>query len=103
MAALPGGISTPTSHVDLIPTLMGLAGIDVEAAAAGVAEHHDEAQPLPGRDLSGLIAGSVAVESVASPLYFMTEDDMSRGLVAARTCSPASPTIRSTCPHRSSR
>ena len=36
----------PTSHVDLIPTLLGLAGIDVEQAAAGVARHHDEAQPL---------------------------------------------------------
>src|SRR5271169_3353281 len=33
---IPGGISAPTSHVDLIPTLMGLAGIDVERAATGV-------------------------------------------------------------------
>lgn len=45
----PGGITVPTSHVDLLPTLRGLAGIDVERAAAGVAEHHDEAQQLPGR------------------------------------------------------
>ena len=75
-----GGITTPTSHVDLIPTLMGLAGIDADRAAAGVAAHHDEAQPLPGRDLSGLIAGSATPEAVASPLYFMTEDDISRGL-----------------------
>jgi arylsulfatase A-like enzyme len=80
VATTNGGINTPTSHVDLIPTLMGLAGIDVDRAAAGVAEHHDEAQPLPGRDLSGLIAGSATPESVASPLYFMTEDDISRGL-----------------------
>ncbi len=80
VATKDGGIATPTSHVDLIPTLMGLAGIDVERAAAGVAEHHDEAQALPGRDLSGLIVGSATPESVASPLYFMTEDDISRGL-----------------------
>jgi arylsulfatase A-like enzyme len=80
VAAHSGGISTPTSHVDLIPTLMGLAGIDVERAAAGVAAHHDEAQPLPGRDLSRVITGAAAPESVASPLYFMTEDDISRGL-----------------------
>ena len=33
VAPLPDGIATPTSHVDLIPTLMGLAGIDVERAA----------------------------------------------------------------------
>jgi arylsulfatase A-like enzyme len=77
-----GGIDIPTSHVDLIPTLMGLAGIDTERAAAGVAEHHDEAQALPGRDLSGVITGSAAPASVASPLYFMTEDDISRGISA---------------------
>ena len=60
----------PTSHVDLIPTLMGLAGIDVERAAAGVAEHHTEAQPLPGRDLSGVIVGSAAAESVVDSALF---------------------------------
>ena len=38
VASLPGGITAPTSHVDLIPTLLGLAGIDVERAAAGVAQ-----------------------------------------------------------------
>jgi arylsulfatase A-like enzyme len=79
VAAAPDGMTIPTSHVDLIPTLMGLAGIDVERATAGVAEHHDEAQPLPGRDLSGLVTGSTTPESVASSLYFMTEDDISRG------------------------
>ena len=80
VAATARGIATPTSHVDLIPTLMGLAGIDTERAAAGVAEHHDEAQSLPGRDLSKVITGTATPDSVASPLYFMTEDDMSRGL-----------------------
>jgi hypothetical protein len=80
VAVLSEGVTTPTSHVDLIPTLMGLAGIDPERAMAGVSEHHDEAQPLPGRDLSGVITGTAKAESVTSPLYFMTEDDMSRGL-----------------------
>jgi arylsulfatase A-like enzyme len=80
VATRAGGIAIPTSHVDLVPTLMGLAGIDVERAAGGVTEHHDEAQPLPGRDLSTLITGSATAESVASPIYFMTEDDISRGL-----------------------
>jgi hypothetical protein len=80
VADAPGGIAIPTSHVDLLPTLMGLAGIDVERAAAGVAAHHDEDQPLPGRDLSGVITGSATPASVASALYFMTEDDVSRGL-----------------------
>jgi arylsulfatase A-like enzyme len=73
------GITMPTSHVDLLPTLLGLADIDVEQAAAGVAEHHAEAHPLPGRDLSAMITGSTTPESVVSPVYFMTDDDVSRG------------------------
>jgi len=75
-----GGIAAPTSHVDVIPTLMGLAGIDLERAAAGVATHHAEARPLPGRDLSGLVTGKASADSVDAPIYFMTEDDVSRGL-----------------------
>ena len=80
VARVPGGVSVPTSHVDLVPTLMGLAGIDLERAAAGVAEHHAEARPLPGRDLSGLITGHAPADSFATPIYFMTEDDVTRGL-----------------------
>jgi arylsulfatase A-like enzyme len=79
VSSLDGGISIPTSHVDLIPTLMGLAGIDVEAAAAGVAEHHDETQALPGRDLSAVITGSATAASQSAPVYFMTEDNPSMG------------------------
>jgi arylsulfatase A-like enzyme len=80
VSPVAGGLSTPTSHVDLIPTLMGLAGIDFERAAAGVAAQHVEARPLPGRDLSGLFTGKASVASVATPVYFMTEDDVSRGM-----------------------
>ncbi len=80
VVAVPGGVTAPTSHVDLIPTLMGLAGIDVERAAAGVAQHHAEARPLPGRDLSGLITGKAPATSLGQPIYFMTEDDVTRGV-----------------------
>ena len=76
----PGGVTIPTSHVDLIPTLLGLAGIDPAQATAGVAAHHSEVQPLPGRDLSGVLRGHVDPSSLASPIYFMTEDDVTRGL-----------------------
>ena len=65
IAASPGGLVLPTSHVDLIPTLLGLAGVDVERAAAGVAESHGETRPLPGRDLSAVLTGRAAPESVA--------------------------------------
>ena len=80
VSPVPGGIWAPTSHVDLIPTLMGLAGIDIERATAGVAAHHAETRPLSGRDLSELISGKAAPDAVREPIYFMTEDDISRGL-----------------------
>lgn len=74
------GITTPTSHIDLIPTLMGLAGIGLEKAAVRFAAHHDEAHPLPGRDLSGVITGSNSAASISPPICFMTEDEFSRGI-----------------------
>ncbi len=80
VAPVEGGITMPTSHVDLIPTLMGLAGIDVERAAAEVARAHTRTRPLPGRDLSGLLTGTSTAEALAAPIYFMTEDDVTRGL-----------------------
>jgi arylsulfatase A-like enzyme len=73
------GVSIPTSHVDLVPTLLGLAGIDLEHAATGVGRHHSETHPLPGRDLSGLIRGSVDEASLVSPVYFMSEDNVTSG------------------------
>jgi arylsulfatase A-like enzyme len=79
IVASPEGHHTPTSHVDLLPTLMGLAGIDVERATAGVAAHHTQVQQLPGRDLSPLLTGRADAAAVAAPIYFMTEDDVTRG------------------------
>ena len=77
----PGGdVHIPTSHVDLIPTLLGLAGIDVEQAAEAVAVRHDETHPLPGRDLSGIVRGTATTAAMESPIYFMTEDDVTRGV-----------------------
>jgi arylsulfatase A-like enzyme len=74
------GVHVPTSHVDLVPTLLGLAGVDVEQATAAVAAHHAEAQTLPGRDLSPVLRGEASASSLAAPVYFMTEDDVARGL-----------------------
>jgi arylsulfatase A-like enzyme len=80
VVAAPGGVDIPTSHVDLVPTLLGLAGIDQEQARAAVSAHHHETHPLPGRDLSPVITGSAPAASLAEPVYFMTEDDVTRGL-----------------------
>jgi arylsulfatase A-like enzyme len=98
VVATPGGVSIPTSHVDLIPTLMGLAGIDVERAASGVAAHHTESRPLPGRDLSAVITGATP-EAAAAPIYFMTEDDISRGSTQTNILSgePFVPVAQPSC------
>ena len=74
------GVRVPTSHVDVVPTLLGLAGVDVEAAAALLALDHVEIQALPGRDLAPLLRGSTVDGDVDAPVYFMTEDQISRGL-----------------------
>ncbi len=73
------GIWSPTSHVDLVPTLLGLAGIDIEAATSGVVAHHVGGRPLPGRDLSAFLQGQSATGGPEGAIYFMTEDEVSRG------------------------
>ena len=75
---LPGGareLDTPTNHADLIPTLLGLAGIDPEQALAHLRSDHSDARPLVGRDLSQAIR---AAAPACAP---------------SRSCSP--PTMRS--------
>ena len=70
-------LDTPTSHADLIPTLLGLADIDQSAAMKKVAATHHETHPLVGRDLSGLIRGTGTLTS--EPVLFMTDDEISEG------------------------
>jgi arylsulfatase A-like enzyme len=68
----------PTSHVDLVPTLMSLAGIDEAQVALELAATHSEVHPLPGRDLTGVISGG-AERSVGEPVYFVTRDNILEG------------------------
>lgn len=73
-------IQTLTSHVDLLPTLLGLAGLDPEQLRQKLMPDFSDALPLVGRNLSPLVLGQVDPNSVNAPLYFMTDDDVSRGL-----------------------
>jgi choline-sulfatase len=76
----PRSVHTLTSHVDLLPTLLGLAGLDAEQLRQKLAQDYSDALPLVGRNLSGLVLGQVDPTSINAPLYFMTDDDPSRGL-----------------------
>lgn len=73
----PRTIEAPTSHVDLVPTLLGAAGIDVDATADVLAESFSEVHPLPGRDLMPVVDGAPADES--RPVYLMTRDNVLEG------------------------
>ncbi|MGQ9367935.1 sulfatase-like hydrolase/transferase [Azospirillum sp. ST 5-10] len=79
---VPAGrtLSLPTSHVDLLPTLLGLANLDAEALRAQIAADFSDALPLVGRDLSPLIRGEVSEDALNEPIYYMSDDDPSRGL-----------------------
>jgi len=68
-----------TSHADLLPTLLGLAGLDAAKLQNELAKTHNEVHPLVGRDLSGIILGETQPSQIKGPVYFLTEDEVSRG------------------------
>lgn len=70
-------VTAPTSHVDLVPTLLGAAGIDVDAVADTLAETFTEVHPLPGRNLMPVVDGGAADEHRA--VYLMTRDNVLEG------------------------
>jgi arylsulfatase A-like enzyme len=75
----PREVEMPTSHADLLPTLLGLAGIDAAEALAVLARDHHDARPLVGRDLSAAIRGDGGEEE--TPILFTTDDEISEGSV----------------------
>lgn len=70
-------VSAPTSHVDLVPTLLGAAGVDVEAVAETLRESFTEVHPLPGRNLMPVVDGAPAQPDRA--VYLMTRDNVLEG------------------------
>jgi arylsulfatase A-like enzyme len=76
-ATQPRVVTAPTSHVDLVPTLLGAAGVDVAEVAATLAGSFSEVHELPGRDLMPVVDGAPADDSRA--VYLMTRDNMLEG------------------------
>src|SRR3954453_19839624 len=78
---LPGGareLDIPTSHADLIPTLLGLTGIDADQALARLESDHSDAHPLVGRDLSEAIRAAEPA-APSGRVLFTTDDEISEG------------------------
>ncbi|OCB35719.1 hydrolase [Mycobacterium malmoense] len=73
----PRRVTTPTSHVDLVPTLLAAAGVDVAAVADTLAQSFSEVHRLPGRNLMPVVDGAPADEARA--VYLMTRDNMLEG------------------------
>jgi Sulfatase len=84
-ALFNGKMSTTmlTSHVDVLPTMLGLAGIDEEEIQTLLSVDYTEVRPLVGRDLTPLLSGRKRFYRANEPLYFMTNDDGRRGLNGA--------------------
>jgi len=68
----------PTSHVDLVPTLLGVAGMDEATVATELRATFSEVHPLPGRDLSGILDGTAQPDRDRT-VYAITRDNMPEG------------------------
>lgn len=77
--ASPQHTEALTSHVDVVPTLLGLADISVNQVQDVLRKDHTEVHPFVGRDLSPLLKGNETFPRSSEPLYFMTDDEFSRG------------------------
>ncbi len=69
----------PTSHIDLIPTALGLAGLSQEDLSEKLSPSFTEMHPLPGRDLSPLLENHNENLFSKRGVYMMTRDNMLEG------------------------
>ena len=56
----PKTVDAATNHVDLIPTMLGLAGLDPEPLRQALSASFTDAQRLIGRNLTPLVTGAVS-------------------------------------------
>jgi arylsulfatase A-like enzyme len=94
----PRQLDALTSHIDILPTVLGFAGVDAEqrrAISAQLAQSRP-VPPLPGVDLSAIIENALAGDNVEIPIVepdgdiregvlFITDDEITAPLPPART------------------
>lgn len=69
-----------TSHVDILPTMLGIARLDERKIQEALCINHTEVHPLVGRNLSPLLQGKKDFKGADEPIYFMTDDNFTKGL-----------------------
>ena len=70
--------AAPTSHVDIVPTLMAAAGIDETIAAEVLRAEFSEVHDLPGTNLMPVVSDPSAADE-ARRVYLLTRDNMPEG------------------------
>ena len=69
-------VTRPTSHVDVLPTLLAAAGIDVATVAGRLAPDFSEFHPLPGTDMLDPDGGGPGRDPA---VYLQTRDNILEG------------------------
>jgi arylsulfatase A-like enzyme/putative intracellular protease/amidase len=70
-------VAAPTSHLDLVPTLLAAASIDEVEMAERLRAEFSEVHPLPGTNLMPVVDG--AEGDLDRVVYVMTRDNMPEG------------------------
>ncbi|MEQ9162725.1 MAG: sulfatase-like hydrolase/transferase, partial [Ilumatobacter fluminis] len=83
----PRRIADPTSHLDIVPTLLAAASIDEAATADELRTTFSEVHPLPGRNLLPVVDG--ADPDADRVVYVMTRDNMPEGDTGANAIARA--------------
>ncbi len=91
-------VAEPTSHVDLVPTLLGAAEIDQAAVMEELSGRFSEAHDLPGRNLMPVVDAEARPDPDRA-VYMLTRDNMPEGDSGVsglgrrlgRTASPPAP------------
>lgn len=81
---LPQGthIDLLTSHVDVLPTLCGLASIDPDPITSAFQASYTNSRTLVGRDLSSVVLGTASpaeIEAFQEPILFISYDQIFTG------------------------